>query len=222
VGRVGLAKKIKVLFNFRVLDFTTGYNSSQNLLYDDGEVYYYPNFLEPAKADFYFKLFLQNLNWKADEAIVFGKKIYTKRKIVWQADLGNESFGYSGVQRVADKWNSEVLELKKMVEKATSCKFNSCLLNLYHNGSEGMAWHTDNTKEFGKHTAIASISLGAERRFDFKHIKTGVKKSLMLENGSLLIMKGQTQSCWLHQVPKTAKIKTARISLTFRELVRVE
>jgi alkylated DNA repair dioxygenase AlkB len=116
-------------------------------------------------------------------------------------------------------WTKELLELKKLVEKETGESFNSCLLNLYHDGTEGMAWHSDAEKDLKKNGAIASLSFGAERKFSFKHKLTKELVSLVLEHGSLLVMKDTTQSHWLHRLPPSAKHNKSRINLTFRTIV---
>jgi alkylated DNA repair dioxygenase AlkB len=108
------------------------------------------------------------------------------------------------------------LQLKEIIENKSGETFNSCLLNLYHSGEEGMAWHSDGEKDLQKNGAIASLSLGAERKFAFKHKTTKRTVSILLEKGSLLIMKGDTQTNWLHRLPPTKKVKTPRINLTFR------
>ena len=112
----------------------------------------------------------------------------------------------------------ELLELKSIIEEKTDLKFNSCLLNLYHNGNEGMAWHSDAEKDLKKNGAIGSLSLGAERKFAFKHKETKETISLILEHGSLLVMKDITQSHWLHRLPPTKRIDKPRINLTFRTI----
>ncbi|MEY4484578.1 MAG: hypothetical protein RL693_2030, partial [Verrucomicrobiota bacterium] len=131
----------------------------------------------------------------------------------------NFSYTYSGTTKQALVWTEELRELKVLVEKFSGTSFNSCLLNLYHDGDEGMAWHSDDEKSLGRNTTIASLSFGAERKFCFKHKRTQQTVSLMLESGSLLVMKDATQSYWLHRLPKSAKIKTPRINLTFRTIV---
>ena len=153
--------------------------------------------------------------WKNDEAIICGKKILTKRKVAW---YGDEPFDYtySKTTKKALPWTPELLQLKKIIEEKTEEKFNSCLLNLYHNGSEGMAYHSDAERDLKKNGAIASVSFGAERKFLFKHKITQEKVEIFLENGSLLVMKEQTQSFWLHRLPPTKKVLSARINLTFR------
>jgi alkylated DNA repair dioxygenase AlkB len=193
-------------------------SSTDNLLPFDGEVYYTGLILNNDEANNYMETLQKNLIWKHDEAVIYGKKIVTARKIAWFADTGSD-FSYSGTIRKSLPWDTSVMELKELVEEHTNFRFNSCLLNLYHSGMEGMSWHSDKTKEFGHTTTIATLSLGSERRFDLKHTRTGEKVSIVLQHGSLLIMTGVTQMHWLHQVPKTKKIIEPRISLTFRQLL---
>lgn len=189
-----------------------------NLLPNDGVVNYYGQIVSGEKAKDYLKQLLSEIAWKNDEAIIYGKHIITKRKVAWYAD-SNFSYTYSKVPKEALPWTSELLELKQLVEEITGKQFNSCLLNLYHTGEEGMAWHSDDEKSLGKDTAIASLSFGAERKFAFKHKKTQQKIALILQNGSLLLMHGATQSNWLHRLPPTKKITLPRINLTFRTIV---
>jgi alkylated DNA repair dioxygenase AlkB len=193
-------------------------NNKINILPFDGYVYYIPNFLTVTEQNEICEKLFSNLEWEPDQAVIYGKNVMTKRKIAWFSDHG-ATFSYSGVTRLSKKWDPLVLDLKKQVEKKIDYQFNSCLLNLYHNGIEGMGWHSDKTKEFGAVTTIATLSLGTKRRFDFKHIKTGEQISIHLDAGSLLVMTENTQINWLHQVPKTTKVKDGRISLTFRQLL---
>lgn len=192
---------------------------SLNLLPQDGIVNYYGKILNAKEAIFYFQTLLDTIDWQNDKAIIFGKEIITKRKVAWYGDK-NFSYTYSKIEKFALPWTKELLELKTLVEKISGENFNSCLLNLYHNGNEGMAWHSDAEKDLKKNGAIASLSLGAERKFSFKHKTNGFTKSLRLENGSLLVMKGSTQSHWLHSLPKEKKVNTPRINLTFRSIVK--
>jgi alkylated DNA repair dioxygenase AlkB len=187
----------------------------QNLLPYDGIVYYYGTIFSEKEVDNFTKILLKDIEWKNDEAIIFGKHIITKRKVAWYANEGL-SYTYSNTTKQALPFTAALLELKKIVEYKTGFQFNSCLLNLYHNGNEGMAWHSDDEKELVKDGCIASLSFGAERKFMLKHKKTKQTISILLENGSLLTMKDNTQTNWLHQLPKALKIKTARINLTFR------
>ena len=188
----------------------------RNLLPQDGTVNYYGKILQEKKANqFYLKL-LNDIEWRNDEAVIFGKKIITKRKVAWYGDE-NFEYTYSNSTKKALKWTPELLELKKLTEEKTGEDFNSCLLNLYHDGNEGMAYHSDGEKDLKKNGASASLSFGAERKFSFKHKFTKEKVELVLANGSLLVMKDQTQSFWLHRLPPTKKIFTPRINLKFYE-----
>ena len=190
----------------------------RNLLPQDGTVNYYGKILEEEKAHQFYSQLLNEIEWRNDEAVIFGKKIITKRKVAWYGDE-NFEYTYSNSTKKALKWTPELLELKKLTEEITGEQFNSCLLNLYHDGNEGMAYHSDGEKDLKKNGAIASLSIGAERKFSFKHKFTKEKVELVLANGSLLVMKDQTQSFWLHRLPPTKKIFTPRINLTFRMIM---
>lgn len=189
-----------------------------NLLPGDGIVHYYSSIFTQAKALHYMDSLLHNIEWKNDEAIIFGKRIVTKRKAAWYGDEGF-AYTYSKITKKALPWTSSLLELKAMVEQQTNEVFNSCLLNLYHDGNEGMAWHSDAEKDLQKDGAIASLSFGAARKFAFKHKQNKETVSLLLENGSLLLMKGTTQTNWLHRLPPATLVKKPRINLTFRTIV---
>lgn len=196
-------------------------DANENLLPKDGTVNYYGKFLEKEEADAFYLQLLENIEWKNDEAVIFGKKILTKRKVAWYGD-DNYEYTYSNSTKKAIPWTPELLKLKALAEEKTGEKFNSCLLNLYHSGDEGMAYHSDGEKDLKKNGAIASLSFGAERKFSFKHKFTKEKVDLLLEHGSLLVMKDQTQSFWLHRLPPTKKVFTPRINLTFRTIVKEE
>ena len=197
--------------------FNNEIDSLTNLLPQDGIVNYYKNLLTSQEANRYFDCLLNTIEWKNDQAFIYGKLIITKRKVAWYGDTDFE-YTYSKTTKRALPWTKELVELKQMIEDKTGEKFNSCLLNLYHNGDEGMAWHSDAEKELKKNGAIGSLSLGAERKFTFKHKETKETISLILENGSLLVMKGTTQTNWLHRLPPTKLISTPRINLTFRSI----
>ncbi|WP_199140896.1 alpha-ketoglutarate-dependent dioxygenase AlkB family protein [Pedobacter sp. ASV12] len=198
--------------------FSTSIDTEANLLPKDGIVNYYGRVLSPQKSNEYFQALLQNIDWKNDEAIIYGKHILTKRKVAWYGDKPF-AYTYSKVTKKALPWTSELLVLKALVEEKSGEQFNSCLLNLYHNGDEGMAWHSDAEKDLKKDGAIASLSFGAERKFAFKHKQSKETVSLLLENGSLLVMKGTTQTHWLHRLPPTKLVNRARVNLTFRMIV---
>ena len=187
----------------------------RNLLPKNGRANYYGSVISVSESDDYLEDLLDKVEWKNDEVITFGKKIITKRKTAWYGDKPFK-YTYSNTTKQALSWIDELLELKSIVEKISGETFNSCLLNLYHNGSEGMTWHSDAEKDLKKNAAIASLSFGAERKFSFKHKGSKETISLILQHGSLLIMKGETQNHWLHCLPKTTKTNLPRINLTFR------
>lgn len=189
-----------------------------NLLPYDGTVIYYGKVMNQAQAQFYLERLLNDIEWKNDEAIIFGKLIITKRKVAWYGD-SDYLYTYSNTTKQALPWTKELLELKKLAEEISGTSFNSCLLNLYHDGNEGMAYHSDDEKSLGKNTTIASLSFGAERKFSFKHKQTKDTVSVQLEHGSLLVMKDETQSHWLHRLPPSKKITRPRVNLTFRTIV---
>ncbi|MEO5582418.1 MAG: alpha-ketoglutarate-dependent dioxygenase AlkB [Saprospiraceae bacterium] len=191
--------------------------SSSNLLPYDGEVYYYGLILNEQESIHYLNKLLLGIEWKNDEAKIFGRHFITKRKVAWYGDDGFD-YSYSNTTRSALGWTKELMELRALVIEKTQSSFNSCLLNLYHDGDEGMAWHSDDEKSLEGNAPIASLSFGAERRFLFRHRKTLETIELMLSPGSLLIMKGSTQSHWVHSLPKSKKIKSPRINLTFRSM----
>lgn len=188
-----------------------------NLLPNDGTVNYFGKIFTHTEANYYFDVLMKTIAWKNDEAFIMGKHIITKRKVAW---YGNDqySYTYSKMTKQALPWTQELLALKKIVEEKTRTKFNSCLLNLYHSGDEGMAWHSDDEKALAKNSAIGSLSFGAERKFAFRHKQTKETVSTILEHGSLLVMKDATQTHWLHRLPPTKKIQKARINLTFRTM----
>jgi alkylated DNA repair dioxygenase AlkB len=189
-----------------------------NLLPCDGFADYYGKILSAADAKHYLDGMLNNIAWRNDEAVIFGRHIITKRKVAWYGDE-TYSYAYSGKTRDALGWTLELLELKAIVERIVGRSFNSCLLNLYHSGQEGMAWHSDDEKTLKPDGAIASLSLGAERKFAFRHRKLRETVSLRLEAGSLLVMHGPTQTNWMHSLPKTAKVQQPRVNLTFRTMM---
>lgn len=190
----------------------------RNWLPYDGTVNYYGRLLSGRQANGYLSRLLETIEWRNDEAVIFGKRIITKRKVAWYGDKPYE-YTYSNTTKHARYWTADLLELKKLIETETGERFNSCLLNLYHNGDEGMAWHSDGEDDLKKNGAIGSLSFGAERKFAFKHKETKEKVEFVLEHGSLLVMKDATQTHWLHRLPPTKKITTPRVNLTFRTIV---
>jgi alkylated DNA repair dioxygenase AlkB len=191
---------------------------TKNLLAQGGTVNYFGKILNEQEAAIYLDLLLNTIEWKNDEAIIFGKKIITKRKVAWYGEKPFE-YTYSKTTKLALPWTKELLNLKNKVEQETGETFNSCLLNLYHDGNEGMAWHSDGEKDLKKNGAIASLSFGSERKFAFKHKETKEKVELILEHGSLLLMKDETQTNWLHRLPPTKSSTQPRVNLTFRTII---
>jgi len=205
--------------NIQTLDlFNTVINTDQNLLPYDGTVNYFGKLFSQQEADHYFDVLMNTVEWKNDEAFIMGKHIITKRKVAWYGDE-SYSYTYSNKSKTALPWTRELLELKRISEEQTGLTYNSCLLNLYHSGDEGMAYHSDDEKALAKDSAIASLSFGAERRFLFKHKQSKETVTLFLEHGSLLVMKDETQTNWLHRLPPTKKVNQPRVNLTFRTMV---
>ncbi len=188
-----------------------------NILPGDGKSYYFGKILNDNEEQRFFNNLLKEVAWQHDEVMIFGKKIVTARKTAWYGDREFE-YTYSKMTKKAKLWIPELLELREKVQEVSGLEFNSCLLNLYHSGEEGMSWHSDAEAELGKQPAIASVSLGVERRFVFKHKTSAEKIELQLEPGSLLLMAGDTQKNWLHSLPKSKRIKEPRINLTFRNI----
>lgn len=193
-------------------------DKQQNILPYDGISEYHGMILNKSQCEFYYDNLWNQIPWENDQAIVFGKHYITKRKVAWFGDQ-EFSYKYSGITKQAHIWTPELLELKGIIEKESRATYNSCLLNLYHNGSEGMAWHSDGEKTLLENGAIASVTLGAQRKFSFKHKESTQRVDIILENGSLLVMKGTTQTHWLHRLPPTKKVHKPRINLTFRTIV---
>lgn len=196
-------------------------NTNQNLLPKGGEVFYFGKIFDEHQSQNYLHKLLENINWEQDNAVIFGKQIVVNRKVAWYGN-GGQNYTYSGTTKVATKWTKELLEIKKVIQNYTKVEFNSCLLNLYENGNQGMGLHSDSEKELGKNTTIASVSFGTNREFRFRHKKDkNLKTSVVLESGSLLIMKGETQQNWLHQIPKSGKVLEPRVNLTFRTISEI-
>ncbi len=186
-----------------------------NLLPYDGIAIYHGVVFDEAEAVSIANSLFEEMPWKPDEVMMFGKKIITKRKVAWFADDGI-TYTYAGVKKSGLMWTAGLCEMKQKVEAITGAKYNACLLNLYHEGEEGMGWHQDNEAEIVQGSSIASLSFGAARKFAFKHAKTNERLDIELANGSLLDMKGEIQQHWYHALPKTKKVKNRRINLTFR------
>lgn len=181
------------------------------LLFDEG-------FLNQEEADLLFKHFEATLPFHQGTITLFGKTHAIPRLEAFFA-TENKTYSYSGKTLQTHPFTTELLNLKSKIEAISQEQFNCVLVNLYRNGQDSNGWHADNEPELGKNPVIASLSLGATRRFDLRHNLTNEKISFNLTNGSILLMKGEIQHYWKHQIAKTKKIDAARINLTFRMLI---
>jgi alkylated DNA repair dioxygenase AlkB len=183
---------------------------------EDAHIIYYPNFFDKIDSDNYFKSLLNEIYWRQDTISLFGKTYLQPRLTAFFA-TNSKPYKYSNVVMQPNIFSASLSSIKAKVESKLNIKFTSCLANLYRSGQDSNGWHADNEKELGKDPIIASVSFGAERIFQLKHRhKKALKAKLILQHGSLLIMKGKTQQFWLHQIPKTKKKVDNRINLTFR------
>ncbi len=191
----------------------------QNLILQnlpDCDISYFSDFITQEKANIFFERFKKTIPWQQDDIKVFGK-IYAQPRLTALFAGNKNSYSYSNITMHPHEFTPELLEIKKKLENKIDVSFTSCLLNLYRDGQDSNGWHADNEKELGTNPVIASITLGQERYFHLKHrTKKELKHKLLLEHGSLLLMKGATQHHWLHQIPKTKKLIKERINLTFR------
>ena len=190
----------------------------QNLLPIDGSAQYYPEFISEEVSLSLIDQLEKSLRWDADQLIMFGKLVTTRRKVAWVGDP-ECTYTYSGVKRNPQAWTPELLSMKTRLEILTQSEFNSCLLNFYHDGADGMGWHSDDEKELDTKSPIASLSLGSTRKFAFRHKINKSTISIFLEDGSALIMNAPTQQFWQHALLKTKTIHTPRINLTFRKII---
>ena len=188
------------------------------LLEKDGRAEYFNHFYDPDQSDHLYKSLMNSLHWEADQIRMFGKLVRTARKVAWVGDP-ECTYTYSGVQKKPQAWTDELLQMKHQLEEFTGHPYNSCLLNLYHSGAEGMGWHSDDERELDCKNPIASVSLGARRKFAFRHKQDKTVNSVFLEHGSLLIMHPPTQEHWHHSLLKTKTATGARINLTFRKVL---
>jgi alkylated DNA repair dioxygenase AlkB len=188
-----------------------------NIIDQDGIALYHEKVLTDQQITQLYNDLLNKINWENERVVMFGKEIITKRKVAFYSDP-LIAYTYSSKTKIGLPWKDPLIILKNIVESLTKQTYNACLLNLYHNGEEAMGWHSDNEKEIIANSSIASLSIGASRKFSFKHKVTKETISIQLENGSLLEMKGTIQSHWLHALPKSKKITESRINLTFRQM----
>ena len=191
-------------------------NTPIKLALPDANITYYSSFFSPKESSEYFQILLNEIEWQEDDIKVFGKT-YKQPRLTALYGMNNASYRYSGITMFPKPFNSILKEIKTKIEEITEIKFTTVLLNFYRDGSDSNGWHSDDEKELGENPVIASISLGAERTFRLRHKKDKTqKKNLILQHGSLLIMKGETQHHWQHCIPKSKKDIKPRINLTFR------
>ena len=192
-------------------------NESELTQITNGEYIYIPNFFGKAVCDVYFKTLLEEISWKQESMNMYGKTLDFPRLTAWYGD-NDKPYSFSGITLKPETWTATLLEIKQQIETKAQVHFNSVLLNLYRNGNDSISWHTDAEKELGINPTIASVNFGATRKFQFRHNTTNEKIELNLSHGSLLIMQGELQHYWQHQVPKTKQVVKERINLTFRTI----
>ncbi|AUC80846.1 alpha-ketoglutarate-dependent dioxygenase AlkB [Lacinutrix sp. Bg11-31] len=192
------------------------YSEETPLNLPDSDISYFPNFFSKTEAHAFYSSILNETNWKQDNITVYGKT-YEQPRLTALFGNNNKPYSYSNITMRPEAFTGLLLKIKSKIETKTDAKFTTCLANLYRDGNDSNSWHADNEKELGKNPIIASVTLGAARYFNLKHKNVkSLNQKLLLENGSLLLMQGETQHHWLHQIAKTKKEVKPRINLTFR------
>ena len=184
----------------------------------DSDLAYFPNLFHENPATRLLDALVNKVEWVQNTIRFYGKESLVPRLEAWYGDAG-KSYAYSGIRMDPKPWIKELLEIKKAIEPLASTRFNSVLINYYRDGRDRVAWHSDDEKELGPNPVIGSVSLGAERKFKLRHKdhkQNGNYGEVILSHGSLLIMKGETQRFWKHEIPRTARPIGKRINLTFR------
>ncbi len=193
-----------------------GSNPKEGLtVIQNGEFFFYPNFFSKSESDLLFISLRNNIIWKQESMTMYGEKINFPRLTAWYGN-NDKPYSFSGITLKPLPWTSEILTIKSKIEPIAKTEFNSVLLNLYRDGNDSISWHTDAEKELGINPVIASVNFGATRKFQLRHFMTKEKIEMELPHGSILIMQGELQHYWQHQVPKTSKPVGERINLTFR------
>jgi len=183
----------------------------------NGEFTFIPDFFTSVESDSYFRILRSESDWKQESMNMYGKKIPFPRLTAWYGD-SDKPYSFSGLTLQPSPWTKDLIEIRDKIKTLANVVFNSVLLNLYRNGNDSISWHTDAELELGLNPVIASVNFGSTRTFQLRHLKTKQKIEIELEKGSLLIMSGELQHYWQHQVPKTSKLVGERINLTFRVL----
>lgn len=183
----------------------------------DADVRLYRSVFSAAQSAKYLRALLADTSWEQHQLVLFGRRIAAPRLSAWYGDA-DAVYAYSGLQLSPQPWTALLNEIRQRVEALASARFNSVLLNRYRDGNDSMGWHSDDEPELGRNPIIASVSFGATRRFKFRHRKQGLRATLDLDDGSVLVMAGSTQHHWQHHLPKTKKALAPRINLTFRRV----
>jgi alkylated DNA repair dioxygenase AlkB len=186
----------------------------------DGELYLIKQFYSLLESDLLFTALETGLAWQKETIFIFGKWVKVPRLMCWYGDP-DAIYQYSGVKHQPKPWSAALQSVRETVEQQCQWSFNSVLANLYRHGQDSMGCHADDEKELGHNPLIASLSLGDERLFKLHHKKTKEIVDITLGHGDLLIMAGSLQHHWMHSIPKTKRLKTPRINLTFRKILSV-
>jgi alkylated DNA repair dioxygenase AlkB len=182
---------------------------------ENGEIIFHSHLFNKVEADNFLNYLKSKIIWKQESMNMYGRKVDFPRLTSWYGD-NDKPYSFSGITLQPNAWTNEILEIKEKIEKLTTVNFNSVLLNMYRNGNDSISWHTDAEKELGENPIIASVNFGATRTFQLRHIKTKEKIEIALTHGSVLLMQGELQHFWQHRVPKTSKLVSERVNLTFR------
>jgi len=198
--------------------FSTEIPTGYNILPFDGEVNVYPGFFSRMESDQFLQSLLTTIDWHQDKMKIYGKEVNLPRLTAWYGEHSTD-YSYSGINMSSKPWTPELLSIKNRIEEFAGIKFTSVLLNYYRDGNDSVSWHRDNEKVLRINPIIASVSFGATRTFKFRHVNNhALVRSVELEHGTFVLMKGETQHKWQHQIPKSKKVAKPRISLTFRVL----
>lgn len=191
-------------------------NSGLNVI-ENGEYLFYPNFFSKSESDLFLQKLKAEILWKQESMNMYGKQVLFPRLTAWYGD-NDKPYSFSGITLQPHSWTKELIDIKNKIELIATTEFNSVLLNQYRNGNDSISWHTDAEKKLGVNPIIGSVNFGATRKFQLRHINSKEKIEIELTHGSLLIMQGELQHFWQHQVPKTTQKVDERINLTFRKI----
>jgi len=200
------------------IDLFENSDSVYQLDLPDADISYYPCFIDLDQADHYLAELINDINWQQESIVVYGQQHKVPRLSAWYAEQGR-SYQYSGLKKTGLPWIPVLLELRKRISQLCNASFNSVLANLYRDQNDGVGWHADDEPELGQQPVIASLSFGQNRTFQLKHNQDkNLRRSIELAHGSLLLMQGDTQHYWQHQVPKSKRSMSERVNLTFRKV----